>query len=62
MREVFWEGGDLMDGEHLVAWEVVCWPKEMGGLGFGNVLARNKALLMRWFWRFPKESPYGIRS
>lgn len=37
MRDFFWEEGDLSGGEHLVAWEVVCHPKEQGGLGIGNI-------------------------
>lgn len=55
MRDFLWEGGDLLGGEHLVAWDLVCRPKLKGGLGIGKVLARNKALLMKWIWRFPKE-------
>ena len=35
---------------------MVCLAKEKGGLGIGNAEKRNKALLMKWLWRFPKES------
>ena len=31
MRDFLWDGGDLVGGEHLVDWEVVCRAKERGG-------------------------------
>ena len=55
MRDFLWDGGDLVGGEHLVDWEVVCRAKEKGGLGIGNLRKRNKVLLMKWLWRLPKE-------
>ncbi|RVW65169.1 Alanine--tRNA ligase [Vitis vinifera] len=36
--------------DHLVRWDVVCKPKEIGGLGFGNISLRNLALLGKWLW------------
>ncbi|RVW50733.1 putative ribonuclease H protein [Vitis vinifera] len=41
--------------DHLVRWEVVSRPKELGGLGFGKISLRNIALLGKWLWRFPRE-------
>ena len=29
-------------------WDVVCKPKEIGGLGFENISLRNLALLGKW--------------
>ncbi|PON81162.1 hypothetical protein TorRG33x02_230460, partial [Trema orientale] len=55
MRDFLWEGGDHLGGDHLVAWNVVCRSKIQGGLGICKVLARNKAHLMKWLWRFPNE-------
>ncbi|KAL6316817.1 hypothetical protein AAG906_021117 [Vitis piasezkii] len=40
---------------HLIRWEVVSRPKELGGLGFGKTSMRNIALLGKWLWRFPRE-------
>ena len=47
IRDFFWEGGDLIGGDHLVSWEVVCLAKENGGLGIRNLEKKNKALLMK---------------
>ncbi|RVW66276.1 putative ribonuclease H protein [Vitis vinifera] len=41
--------------DHLVRWDVVCKPKEIGGLSFGNISLRNLALLGKWLWRYPRE-------
>ncbi|RVW34547.1 Transposon TX1 uncharacterized 149 kDa protein [Vitis vinifera] len=41
--------------DHLIRWEVVSRPKELGGLGFGKTSMRNIALLGKWLWRFPRE-------
>ena len=34
----------------------MCRTKEFGGLGLGKTSLRNRALLGKWLWRFPKES------
>lgn len=40
----------------LVKWEWVEMPKQMGGLGVGNLLHKNMALLIKWMWRFMEEN------
>ena len=47
MRNFFWEGGDLVGGDHLVRWERVCQAKINSGLGIGNLKKRTSALLMK---------------
>ena len=47
MRDFLWGGGDLLGGDHLVGWPMVCLAKDKGGLGIGNLEKRNKALLMK---------------
>lgn len=37
-------------------WDMVCRPKEEGGLGIGNVESKNISLLSKWLGRFPLES------
>ena len=55
MRDLLWEGNDKMGAAHLVAWEVIFCPTEKEGLGVGNLALRNKALIIKWLWRFPLE-------
>jgi hypothetical protein len=38
-------------GSHcLVAWDRVCMPKELGGLGIINLRKMNIALRTHWLW------------
>ena len=52
LRSRTWDGKK----DHLINWDVVCRPKEYGGLGFGNIALRNRALKGKWLRRFPRES------
>ncbi|RVW67200.1 hypothetical protein CK203_065147 [Vitis vinifera] len=54
-RDFLWSGGRGREEDHLIRWEVVSRPREMGGLGFGKTSMRNSALLGKWLWRFPRE-------
>ena len=54
-RDFLWSGVGEGKRDHLVRWDVVCKPKEIVGLGFGNIYLRNLALLGKWLWRYPKE-------
>ncbi|XP_057739856.1 uncharacterized protein LOC130956947 [Arachis stenosperma] len=54
-RRFQWSKEDGNNGIPMVKWEVVQAPKKLGGLGVGDALIRNAALLFKWWWRFSKE-------
>ncbi|RVX18254.1 putative ribonuclease H protein [Vitis vinifera] len=54
-KDFLWSGVGEGKKDHLIKWEVVSRPKELGGLGFGKTSRRNIALLGKWLWRFPRE-------
>jgi hypothetical protein len=50
-RGFLWAGkADTRGGNCLVAWDAVCQPKHLGGLGFHNLRWLNAALRARWIW------------
>ena len=55
-RDFLWSGVGEGKRDHLVRWEAVCKPRSIGGLGIGKIPLRNRALLGKWLWRFPRES------
>ena len=40
----------------LVKWELIQLPKKYGGLGVGDLVLKNKALLFKWWWRFSEDN------
>ena len=51
IRGFLWAGRKEARGGHcLVAWERVCMPKHLGGLGIPNLRLMNHALRARWLW------------
>jgi hypothetical protein len=50
-RGFLWVGkSDARGGCCLVAWDQVCQPKHLGGLGLLNLTKLNAALRARWLW------------
>ncbi|GJW20453.1 RNA-directed DNA polymerase, eukaryota, reverse transcriptase zinc-binding domain protein [Tanacetum coccineum] len=53
IRCQFFNGHDLKSNKSSwVKWNSVLAAKEKGGLGVSSLFALNRALLMKWFWRF----------
>ncbi|GJY65056.1 putative RNA-directed DNA polymerase, eukaryota, reverse transcriptase zinc-binding domain protein [Tanacetum coccineum] len=51
MRGFLWCQGKLGGGKAKVAWNVVCLPKDEGGLGIRKLDAFNKALMTTQVWK-----------
>ena len=45
LRNFLWEGYEKGKGDHLVNWKIVSKSKKKGGLGIGNIIKKNEALL-----------------
>ena len=54
-RRFLWSGKQEGKFSALVKWEVVQRPKGKGGLGVGDILLKNAALLFKWWWHFACE-------
>jgi hypothetical protein len=39
----------------LARWDVICQPKELGGLGILNLEIQNKCLLSKWLYKLLNE-------
>ena len=48
----FWSKKESRCGVPLVAWETIQRLKYLGGLGVGNLVYKNVALLFKWWCRF----------
>ena len=55
-KNFLWLGIGEHKRDHLTSWDLVCKSKVDGGLGFAKISIRNRALLGKWGWMFPKES------
>ena len=52
-RRFFWGGSNgESKGCPMVKWSDIELPREMGGLGVGNIMHKNLILLFKWWWRF----------
>jgi hypothetical protein len=50
-RSFLWAGNDdCPGGKCTVAWNLVCQPKRLGGLGLHNLKLLNTALRAKWLW------------
>ncbi|KAJ9561524.1 hypothetical protein OSB04_006684 [Centaurea solstitialis] len=49
-RSFLWSQGDSAQGKCRIAWNVLCCPRECGGLGFKNLSIWNRALIAKNMW------------
>ncbi|KAJ4808416.1 RNA-directed DNA polymerase (reverse transcriptase)-related family protein [Rhynchospora pubera] len=50
-RNFLWgKGTDIGTGIPLLAWDRVCLPKDLGGLGVMNLRMMNISLMLKWLW------------
>jgi hypothetical protein len=51
LRGFFWSAAvQAKRGSCVVAWDTICKPKGLGGIGIKNLQLFNHALRMRWRW------------
>ena len=51
----FWGLKDRGRSIPLVKWDISQKPKKLGGLGVGDLVVKNAALLFKWWWKFSSE-------
>ena len=61
-RRFLWSSKHNSKTTALVKWEIVQKPKKEGGLGVGDLVIKNAALLFKWWWRFACEEGAAWRS
>lgn len=44
----FWQGGSDNKKYHLAKWDILCRPRDQGGLGIINLDIQNRCLLSKW--------------
>ncbi|XP_019267660.1 PREDICTED: uncharacterized protein LOC109244948 [Nicotiana attenuata] len=54
-RSFLWQGNKEKRVVHLVKWKSLTIGKAHGGLGIRNLKNQNKALKMKWLWRYSQE-------
>jgi hypothetical protein len=51
----FWQADDQKKKYRLAKWEILCQPKDIGGLGIKNIDIQNKCLLSKWLFKLINE-------
>ena len=50
-----WQGAEDKFKYHMAKWEMVCRPKDQGGLGIINTRIMNDCLMVKWIWKIFQE-------
>ena len=51
----FWQIDENKNKYRLAKWDVICRPKDQGGLGIENLEVKNRCLLSKWLYRLEIE-------
>jgi hypothetical protein len=51
----FWQGDDHKKKYRLTRWDIICQPKDQGGLGVHDLEIQNKCLLSKWLFKLINE-------
>ena len=51
----FWQNDEHKRKYRLAKWNILCQPKEQGGLGIQNLDLQNKCLLSKWLFKLCNE-------
>ena len=52
----FWQSDELKRKYRLAKWDIICRPKDQGGLGIENLEVKNKCLLSKWLYMLSGET------
>jgi hypothetical protein len=47
----YWQGDGHKKKYRLAKWDIICRPKEQGGLGIHDLEIKNKALISKWLYK-----------
>jgi hypothetical protein len=51
----FWQSDEHKKKYRLTKWEVICTPRDQGGLGVLNLDVQNRCLLSKWLFKLLNE-------
>jgi hypothetical protein len=51
----FWQNDDHKKKYRLAKWEILCQPKDQGGVGIMNIDIQNQCLLSKWWYKLMNE-------
>ena len=52
----YWQSDDLKRKYRFARWDIICRPKDQGGLGIENLEVKNRCLLSKWLYKLSVET------